>query len=113
ASGGAYKRTLLKQDHSYGSVKLGLSPSLTFDSSCYFYSLNVTFVDNTYAFYSVENCYNLFTTSYLILYAFIVVIIIVLIIILIEVRRSVVEEEPTSTSESSSEKDDATSSRSS
>ncbi|RCN43721.1 hypothetical protein ANCCAN_10285 [Ancylostoma caninum] len=57
--GGAYKSNLRKQVRSNGSVRIGLSPSLTFDISCYFYSLNVTFVDSTYAFYSTdEKCYN-------------------------------------------------------
>ncbi|RCN43723.1 hypothetical protein ANCCAN_10287, partial [Ancylostoma caninum] len=42
---GKYKSALLKQGQLEGKIRVGLSPSYTFDLGCYFYSLNATFVD--------------------------------------------------------------------
>uniref|UniRef100_A0A7I4Y2U3 Fibronectin type-III domain-containing protein n=1 Tax=Haemonchus contortus TaxID=6289 RepID=A0A7I4Y2U3_HAECO len=70
ARNGVYVRPdVVSQDAMASNINLGLSPSLTFDIGCHFYSLNVTFIDGFSSFISSEEtCYGYTSASFIILY---------------------------------------------
>ncbi|WKX88098.1 hypothetical protein Q1695_008037 [Nippostrongylus brasiliensis] len=67
--GEAYVPKLLTKDITKREVGGGLSPGLKFMRGCIFFSLEVTYADETYTFNSTpESCYGIFSISYIVIY---------------------------------------------
>ncbi|KAL6726054.1 hypothetical protein Aduo_008065 [Ancylostoma duodenale] len=80
-SGGLYRPYLVKQHTSAGNVRIGLSPELTFDTGCHFYSVEATYSDGTTAFESTdEECHSLLSTSFLVAYSVLFVMVLIAVI---------------------------------
>ncbi|KAL6729539.1 hypothetical protein Aduo_000585 [Ancylostoma duodenale] len=66
---------VITKDKNLKEIEVGLSPNYLFDTSCYFYAVNVTFQNKRRLFApSEEMCYTFTSTSFQLLYAFIVFI---------------------------------------
>ncbi|KAL6729541.1 hypothetical protein Aduo_000587 [Ancylostoma duodenale] len=71
--------SVITKDKNLKEIEVGLSPNYLFDTSCYFYAVNVTFQNKRRLFApSEEMCYTFTSTSFQLLYAFIVFIFLLL-----------------------------------
>ncbi|KAK6731128.1 hypothetical protein RB195_007536 [Necator americanus] len=78
---GMYGSRKVKSTGRNDKIRLGLSPSFTFDTGCHFYAVNTTFIDNSILFYSTEEtCYSHTSAGFVILYIVITVLVLVAII---------------------------------
>ncbi|EYC35072.1 hypothetical protein Y032_1158g3711, partial [Ancylostoma ceylanicum] len=57
--GGVYCYGKLMPSKKIQQITLGLSPSFTFVTGCFFYAINVTYMDESSSFFSTdETCYD-------------------------------------------------------